>query len=199
MSKDMHQDIPDFIPAIAEHDWVDAEVNTLNGASLTFSAGGVSRVRQFPTPYAALLVFSALIEGFEYSVSRKQARLHNGKIIELPSTGGQRERSSAAKCTLLVQGHKPHWGPVLRATNGSEDHWVPIEVLAVEGMKATIATPRGKLNVYNHQPHLFATAIEFHETHNVVCCAPTVGSEYGGQRRHVMWVSRHPITACSKS
>ena len=217
MSDDMPTHIPDFIPphfipsdsshpapsaAGAESvvdDWVEAHVETINGSVLTFSAGGESHVQHYSDPLAALLTFATLKDDFEYSAHRHQARLSTGRVIAFPTGANLRTRCSAEECDLVVAGHRPFWAPVLRASNGPIEQWVPIEVLNVEGVKATFATPTGQITVYNHQPQLLARAVEMHEKHHVLRCAPTTDPETGHRSHRVLWGSREPITACSKA
>ncbi|WP_141739630.1 MULTISPECIES: hypothetical protein [Corynebacterium] len=198
MSDDMSIHIPDSVPNSSADDWVEAHVNSCAGASLTFSAGGKSHVRVFRSQYGALLAFASLSPSFLYSHSRNKARLHDGDDLELPPRHIQHQHCSAAECNVLAPGHKPHHGPVLRAANGPAEKWVPVEVLNVEGMKATLATPRGQVTVYNHQPHHFAKVVEFHEQFGILRCARKSDPASGHTGSTVMWISREPITACTK-
>lgn len=106
------------------------------------------------------------------------------------------EGCAAEKCRLIAAGHKPHWGPVLRAANEPKENWEAVQVLQVEGTKATLQTPRGTLTVYNHNPQRLAGAAEFNRQYKILRGRPKKDPDTGDTRHQVSWVSLEPITAC---
>ena len=119
----------------------------------------------------------------------------DGPNVIHPST---QECSAAEKCRLIAAGHKPHWGPALRAANGPKENWEAVQVLQVEGTKATLQTPRGTLTVYNHNPQRLAGAAEFNRQYKILRGRPKKDPNTGDTRHQVSWVSLEPITACSE-
>ncbi|SDS82711.1 hypothetical protein [Corynebacterium timonense] len=188
----MSLDMSTFLSSDHPNDWTPATFNNLNVVTLTFSAGGESIVREFASPLAALSLMREMGFDFEFSPSRNAVRTRAGDVILLPTLDKPRVRVEPSKCTLVAKGHKPHWGPALRAANGPADAWAPVVVLSVEGTKVTLATPDGEMVIYDHGGQWMEERLEYNAEWGMLR-----GPRDDSGRRTAFWISRTPITPCT--
>ncbi|QPK83107.1 hypothetical protein G7Y29_09765 [Corynebacterium qintianiae] len=187
----MSIDMSAFLPAGLPDDWVPAQLDNIDATTLTFSTAVETAVREFASAQAAFSLTALIAPGFDYSPSRNAARLKGGEVVVLPQPGVERTRVSAAECTLICSGHRPHWIPALRAGNGPASDWLPVDAVAVEGNRVTFQTPTETIVVYNHEPLRCATAVDYNPRWGILR-----GPDSDG-RRAVFTYSRTPITPCT--
>ncbi|WP_291313947.1 hypothetical protein [Corynebacterium sp. UBA2622] len=188
----MSLDMSAFPPAELPDDWVPGEFGNLDAVTLTFTAGGETHLREFDSALAAMGVVPLLLAGFEFSLSRNAVRLGSGEVVLLPVQAKPRKRVGPDECTLVAQGHRPHWGPALRAANRPGEEWVPVTFLEVDGNRVTMQTPTGIEVVYDHNPDRLVTAVEYNARWSMLR-----GAWDGQGRCTAHWVSHAPITPCT--
>ena len=166
--------------------WLPATLDNINNTVLTFSAGGDLYVRRFATPIDALDALGRVGANFTFSPERNQLRSgETGVIVTLPpeddSAAGAPGDSHASgapgapvdhtACQLVASGHKPHWIPVLKATNsrqGVDGGWRQVEILQVEGKKVTFSTEDGVVQGWFHDPSLLENGKRYHPQFHVL-------------------------------
>ncbi len=188
----MSLDMSSFLPAELPDDWMPGHLDNLDTVTLTFTAGNEAHVREYDSALAAAFLVQEISAGFEFSPSRNAVRTALGEVILLPVETRPRTRVEPSRCTLVANGHRPHWGPALRAGNGPAEDWVPVTFLAVDGNRVTMRTPTATVEVYNHDPDRLVTAVEYNERWGILRGA---WDERGGCSSH--WISLSPIPPCS--
>lgn len=146
-------------------DWVPAVLCSLTGAPLTFEAGGIPVVRTFDSPSAAAALVAKTGPRFEFSALLGAVRCGNGEVIALPELAQPQRFVPPAACSLVLGGHRPHYIPVLRAEGGP---WEPVEVVALAGQKATLATAEGVFDAYYHDPEVLREVTEVNRRYRVL-------------------------------
>lgn len=181
----MSLDMSAFLPAGLPDDWTPAAFGNLDATTITFTTNSDAEVREFDSALAAMFLAREIAGGFDYSATRNAVRTQRGDVILLPVVTTPRVRVPASRCTLTAAGHRPHWGPMLKAGNGPKEDWVPVTFAHSEGTLAELVSPTGTIAVYFHDAAALEGATHYNPRWKVV------------RGKVNAWVSGTPITPCT--
>ena len=190
----MSSDMPEMSnPFDVADDWVQATLGSLNVNTVTFRLDGTGETvaAEFASPMEAFDFVGHTGPKFEYSAIEAAVRDANGTVVPLPEPPAERIPCGPEECDLIVNGHKAHWIPVLRAGNGPKEDWLPITIIEHDGTKLIISTEDGVYTCYNHDPERLANAKYYNREW------PVLRGDFNGHGYPVSVVSSRPIGPCS--
>ena len=190
----MSSDMPEMsTSSVFANDWVAATLGNVNASTVTFTLDGTGETvaAEFSSVMEAFDFVGRTGPKFEYSAIEGAIRDTNGTVVPLPEPPARRVPCGYDECDLIVNGHKPHWIPVLRAANGPKEDWLPITIIEHDGTKLTFSTEGGTLTCYNHNPERLANAEYYNDEWQVL------RGSFDGHGYPVSLVSYKPIGPCS--
>lgn len=176
-------------------DWTPAMLRALSGATIVFVAGDIPVLRTFDCAGNAVGFVTAAGMSFSFSAERNAVRNSAGQVLDLPVLDTPQRFVDHTECTLILDGHRPHHIPALKAAHRPAEEWEPVEFPSAEGQKVSLATPAGILTVYHHAPDRLRDATEVHQEFRILRGAWEEGPD-GHERRSCFMYSKAPIGPC---
>lgn len=176
-------------------DWTPAMLRSLSGATIVFTAGESPVLRTFDSAGDAAGFVAEAGGWFEFCAENNAVRNVKGQVLELPVLKTPQRFVDHTECALILEGHRPHYIPALRAANGPAELWKPVEFLSAEGQKVSFTTSDGVLTVYHHAPERLHEAVEVNLEYPILRGAGEKYPDGQGGRACFMY-STTPIGPC---
>lgn len=176
-------------------DWTPAMLRTLSGSTIVFDAGQIPVKRTFESAGDATGFVLEAGFTFEFSAALNAVRNPAGQVVDLPDVAVPQRFVDHTNCALIIDGHRPHHIPALKAAQRPAEEWEPVEFLGADGQKVSLATPDEVLTVYHHAPDRLRQAVEVHREFRILRGAWEEGAD-GQKRRSCFMYSKEPIGPC---